>query len=262
MIPIPTSQLLRMAVLVLGWGLFIGAARAGAGEGQGFAGLREINPPSDPDPGQVLAIVGARLVDGCGHPPVADAVLVIRGGRIAAAGSGEAIGIPPEVQVFEAAGLTVLPGLVDTHFHNDGGAEPIELPALVLSRGITTLRDPSLRLVVGSHTAVPHAERGWAYQRELELLVECGLSPAEAITAATRRGAEALGCADRLGSLEPGKLADLVLVEGDPLADIRAMRSVRHVMLNGRWVGEPPRPRSPAPGDRGHPRAPTDDARQ
>ena len=96
-------------------------------------------------------------------------------------------------------------------------------------------------VVVGSHTAVPHAGRGWAYQRELELLVECGLSPAEAIVAATSRGARFLGCADRLGSVEPGKLADLVLVEGDPLADIGAMRSVRHVMLNGRWVGDAPR---------------------
>ncbi len=59
--------------------------------------------------------------------------------------------------------------------------------------------------------------------------------------AATSRGADFLGCGDRLGSVEPGKLADLVLVDGDPLADIGAMRSVRHVMLNGLWVGDAPR---------------------
>ena len=42
--------------------------------------------------------------------------------------------------------------------------------------------------------------------------------------------------ADRLGSVEPGKLADLILVDGEPLVDISAMRRVKRVMLNGRWV--------------------------
>jgi len=101
-------------------------------------------------------------------------------------------------------------------------------------------------VVVGSHSEVPHAERGWAYQRELELLVESGLNPAEAVVAATLQGARFLGCAERLGTIEPGKLADLVLVEGDPTRDIGAMRSVRRVMLNGRWVGEGPDERRPA----------------
>jgi imidazolonepropionase-like amidohydrolase len=44
---------------------------------------------------------------------------------------------------------------------------------------------------------------------------------------------------DRLGSVEAGKLADLLLIEGDPLEDIRAMRNVRGVMLNGRWIVSP-----------------------
>jgi UMP-CMP kinase len=52
------------------------------------------------------------------------------------------------------------------------------------------------KLVVGSHTHAPHAERGWAYQRELELLVEAGLSPSEAIQAGTRVNAEFFGAAD------------------------------------------------------------------
>jgi imidazolonepropionase-like amidohydrolase len=92
------------------------------------------------------------------------------------------------------------------------------------------------KVVVGSHTSVPHAERGWAYQRELELLVEAGLTPLETIRAATLHNAEFFGAEDRLGSLQAGKAADLVLVKGDPAADIRAMYDIRRVMLNGTWV--------------------------
>jgi imidazolonepropionase-like amidohydrolase len=92
------------------------------------------------------------------------------------------------------------------------------------------------RVVVGSHTSVPKAEFGGAYQREMELLVEAGLTPAEVIRAATLEGAKYFRTADRLGSVEAGKLADLVLVEGDPLKEIGAMRKVRRVIVNGVWV--------------------------
>jgi imidazolonepropionase-like amidohydrolase len=91
-------------------------------------------------------------------------------------------------------------------------------------------------VVVGSHSDVPHAKRGWAYQRELELLVESGLTPMQAIVAGTLENARYFRASDRLGSVEPGKLADLVLVEGNPLKDISDMRRIKRVMLNGEWV--------------------------
>jgi imidazolonepropionase-like amidohydrolase len=97
-------------------------------------------------------------------------------------------------------------------------------------------RRAGANIVVGSHAMVPHAEKGWAYQREMELLVESGLTPLETITAATLNNARFFRVADRLGSVEVGKQADLLLVEGNPLADIRAMRQVKRVMLNGVWV--------------------------
>jgi imidazolonepropionase-like amidohydrolase len=91
------------------------------------------------------------------------------------------------------------------------------------------------RVVVGSHSSVPHAERGWAYQREMELLVEAGFTPMQAVVSATKENARFFRITDRLGSLEPGKLADLLLIEGRPDQDITTMRRVKRVMLNGTW---------------------------
>lgn len=92
------------------------------------------------------------------------------------------------------------------------------------------------RIVVGSHSMIPYAETGWAFQREMELLVESGLSPAAVITAATLQNARFFRIEDRLGSIEIGKQADLILIKGDPLKNISAARNVSKVMLNGVWV--------------------------
>lgn len=92
------------------------------------------------------------------------------------------------------------------------------------------------RIVVGSHSMIPYAETGWAFQREMELLVGSGLSPAEVIAAATLQNARFFRIDDRLGSIEKGKQADLVLIKGDPLKNISATRNVTRVMLNGVWV--------------------------
>jgi imidazolonepropionase-like amidohydrolase len=75
---------------------------------------------------------------------------------------------------------------------------------------------------------------GLGLQNELALLVESGLSPLAALQAATITAAEALAQSAELGTLEPGKLADIVMVEGDPLADIQNARRVRTVFKAGR----------------------------
>ena len=73
----------------------------------------------------------------------------------------------------------------------------------------------------------------FAYHRELLAMVWAGLPPIAVLKAATINGARALGVADRLGSIEPGKLADLYVANGNPLVDITAARSVRLVIKDG-----------------------------
>ncbi|HEY0549743.1 MAG TPA: amidohydrolase family protein [Verrucomicrobiae bacterium] len=401
---------------------------------------KEINPLPWADSPQIIAIVGATLVDGRGGPPITNSVVLVRSGGIEKVGPRSSTTIPPNAEVFEAVGLTLMPGLMDSHFHIE---RDYELPRLFLAHGITSVRDPGqwleiyepvkssslpqprcfvagphldslphahpkdafavataeetraavnrfvdegashikvyyrlplelirvacsaahergvpvtahlelvdadeairagldgvehvssfgtalaergdaekfreavrndnearrqaryelwskldldrsprvqplidsivkqkiflsptlavferragdksvsdveargyanmlkfIRLchragatiVVGSHSSVPKAERGWAYQREMELLVECGFTPHEVITAATLNNARFFHTDARLGSIEASKLADLVLIAGNPLADITAMRRVKRVMLNGQWV--------------------------
>jgi imidazolonepropionase-like amidohydrolase len=92
------------------------------------------------------------------------------------------------------------------------------------------------RLVMGGHSTVPFAARGEAPWRELELLVESGLSPLEAITAATGTAAGFLYRTDQFGTLRPGLQADLVILRGDASRDISAIRTVERVMVGGKWV--------------------------
>jgi imidazolonepropionase-like amidohydrolase len=74
---------------------------------------------------------------------------------------------------------------------------------------------------------------GFGDQRELELLVEAGFTPLEAIHIATANGAAFLGEADRIGTLLPGKLADLIVVRGDPSVDIADIEKVETVFKDG-----------------------------
>jgi Tol biopolymer transport system component/imidazolonepropionase-like amidohydrolase len=88
------------------------------------------------------------------------------------------------------------------------------------------------RIVAGTDSpAVPY---GLGLHAELEAYVRAGLTPFQALQAATVNAAQALGLGDDLGTIQPGKIADLAFVSGDPLVDIRATRDVKRVMKGGR----------------------------
>ncbi len=87
-----------------------------------------------------------------------------------------------------------------------------------------------VKIAFGTDTGVSaHGDNA----QEFALLVGAGLPPLAAIRSATLAGAELLGVADRLGALEPGKLADVIAVAGDPLADVRVLERVAFVMKEG-----------------------------
>jgi imidazolonepropionase-like amidohydrolase len=99
-----------------------------------------------------------------------------------------------------------------------------------------------VRLVAGSDVIqiYPGRTRGRAALLELEALQHWGLPAPEVVRAATVHAAGLLGLSDSLGAVEPGKLADLIAVEGDPLADASAFRRVRFVMKGGEVVVRTP----------------------
>ena len=74
---------------------------------------------------------------------------------------------------------------------------------------------------------------GLSLHYEMQMLVDIGISPMQAIQGATLWGAESIGQAEALGSVEPGKLADITVVEGNPLDDISATRNIRIVIKEG-----------------------------
>ena len=89
-------------------------------------------------------------------------------------------------------------------------------------------------LVLGTDS--PHLPPGAAYHREIELVSEAGMTPGQIVMAATRDAARYMGLGDELGTVELGKLADLIVVEGDPLQDPSALREVVVVIKGGEIV--------------------------
>jgi imidazolonepropionase-like amidohydrolase len=83
-------------------------------------------------------------------------------------------------------------------------------------------------------TDSPIVPYGLGLHVELEAYVHAGMTPFQALQTATVNAAQALGLADELGTIQPGKIADLAFVSGDPLLDIRNTREVKRVMKGGR----------------------------
>jgi len=100
---------------------------------------------------------------------------------------------------------------------------------------VRSLQEAGVRILAGTDAPNPGTVHGASLHRELELLVECGLTPPEALAAATATPAKAFGLSDR-GRIAKGMRADLLLVEGDPTTDITATRAIRRVWIAGRLL--------------------------
>ncbi|MGA2858094.1 MAG: amidohydrolase family protein [Candidatus Sulfotelmatobacter sp.] len=85
---------------------------------------------------------------------------------------------------------------------------------------------------LGAPLAIP----GASAHQELQLLVESGLTPYEALRTATVNPAKFLGKEDEFGTITVGKRADLLLVSGNPLADIHTLQNPVGVMVRGQWL--------------------------
>ena len=96
---------------------------------------------------------------------------------------------------------------------------------------VARLFKAGVRIALGTDATVfPHGLNA----RELAVYVRLGMTPLEAIRTATTKAADLMGWSDRVGSIAPGKLADLIAVEGDPLEDVTVLEHVKFVMKDGK----------------------------
>jgi hypothetical protein len=98
---------------------------------------------------------------------------------------------------------------------------------------VSVLHEQGVVLTVGSDLMNPWMTPGVSFHRELELLVAAGLEPADVLVAATQSGATALGLEARVGTVEQGMAADLVVLSSNPLVEIRNTRTIETIFLRG-----------------------------
>lgn len=102
-------------------------------------------------------------------------------------------------------------------------------------RSIAAMHDAGARLVAGTDTPNPFLVPGCSLHQELRQLVDAGLTPYDALKAATHDAAEFVDALDDWGTVAVGRRADLILVTGDPLEDVAHAANLTGVMLRGRW---------------------------
>jgi imidazolonepropionase-like amidohydrolase len=143
-------------------------------------------------------------------------------------------------RLMASKGVALCPTLAATEANSRYGGWQLgspPTPALRASRDMfREAREHGVKIVNGSDMGVFRHGDG---ARELELMVDYGMKPAQALKSATSDGAHALHMGDRLGTIKSGMLADLIAVEGDPTASIGALRKVKLVMKGGVLYRQP-----------------------
>jgi imidazolonepropionase-like amidohydrolase len=144
------------------------------------------------------------------------------------------------IRLMKQHGTWYVPTIFAGRFVAEKAAEPDYFPEIVrpkaaaigpqIQETFARAHRAGVKIVFGTDCGVgPHGENA----REFAYMVEAGMSPMDAIRSATSVAAGFLGIEDRLGTIEAGRLADIIAVEGDPLADIRRLQAVHFVMKEG-----------------------------
>jgi imidazolonepropionase-like amidohydrolase len=111
--------------------------------------------------------------------------------------------------------------------------EKANLVLPIAQRNLSHAFKSGVKIALGTDAAVyPHGLNG----REFGKMVQMGLSPLQAIQAGTVNASDLIGWSDRVGTLEPGKFADIIAVQGDPLADVHVLENVGFVMKGGEVI--------------------------
>lgn len=145
------------------------------------------------------------------------------------------------VDLMVQKGVYLVPTLSAPFWVIKAGAEK-GIPSYIIEKSSITIkshypsfrmaREANVKIAMGTDSGVPCIEHGGNLY-ELKLMVDEGMTPLEAITAATRGSAELMGVDRDFGSVEEGKIADLVVLDGDPLEDIEALFQVNAVYKAG-----------------------------
>ena len=140
----------------------------------------------------------------------------------------------PELRYVNARTLRFWDAFSNLIVTNGGDSFPSQ--AAVHRQLIKALQSAGAGLLSGTDTWMPYMVAGFSLHHELEALVRAGLTPYQALVTSTRNVAAYFGALDQRGTVTVGKRADLVLLNGNPLLDIRQTAQVAGVMLGGRWL--------------------------
>lgn len=121
-------------------------------------------------------------------------------------------------------------GIIDSRSRRRTTSEYGDYNHINIAKAVKQVADAGVKVNLGAHGQIQGLGAHW----ELWMLVQGGFSPLEAIRAATLNGASYLGMNKEIGSLETGKLADLIVMDANPLEDIRNSEKIKYVMVNGR----------------------------
>ena len=141
--------------------------------------------------------------------------------------------------LMEQKGTWLVPTLYTFQYGVEVGlSQGVDPVALAKDTEIMKYQQPAFTRALKHHLKIAYGDDGDPQfaNREFAALVRGGMKPIDAIRAATINGATLLGEADDLGSIEPGKYADIVAVSGDPLQDITELERVKFVMKGGKII--------------------------